>query len=187
MRRQTVIRARYNKKRKLRKKPLGSCVIYDHTHMIERINTVKLCGTGFESHPNGVDLQCEKECSRNRNHTEEIYQERWNLNTSWRSTKLCLLNFPLILDHERLNRHFFLWWNSLFTVTNGDRDMTSTGKTLTRLGNITMRGSAERIYTTTYYIPSSPTEVRVYTPILPQGMTQRSRDSTWRSHDPRII
>ena len=27
---------------------------------------------------------------------------------------------------------------------------------------------AERIYTTTYYIPSSPTEVRAYTPILPR-------------------
>ena len=26
----------------------------------------------------------------------------------------------------------------------------------------------ERIYTTTYYIPSSPTEVRAYTPILPR-------------------
>ena len=31
-----------------------------------------------------------------------------------------------------------------------------------------MRGSAERIYTTTYYIPSSPTEMRAYTPILPR-------------------
>jgi hypothetical protein len=51
----------------------------------------------------------------------------------------------------------------------GDRGMPSTRKTLPRLGNITMRGSVERIYTTTYYIPSSPTEVRAYTPILPKG------------------
>ena len=29
---------------------------------------------------------------------------------------------------------------------------------------------AERIYTTTYYIPSSPTEVRTYTTILPRGI-----------------
>jgi hypothetical protein len=29
---------------------------------------------------------------------------------------------------------------------------------------------AERIYTTTYYIPSSPTEVRAYTPVLSDHM-----------------
>jgi hypothetical protein len=36
-----------------------------------------------------------------------------------------------------------------------------------------MRGSAERIYTTTYYIPSSPTEVRAYTSVLPRGIILR--------------
>jgi hypothetical protein len=43
-----------------------------------------------------------------------------------------------------------------------------------------MRGSAERIYTTTYYIPSSPIEVRTYYPRV---------FDTQRNHDliPRII
>jgi hypothetical protein len=38
----------------------------------------------------------------------------------------------------------------------GDRSMSSTYTNIVK-----------RMYTTTYYIPSSPTEVRAYTPILP--------------------
>jgi hypothetical protein len=53
---QAAARAAYNKKRKLRKKPLGSCVSCDRMRMIEGTNTVKLCAKGFESHPTGIDL-----------------------------------------------------------------------------------------------------------------------------------
>ena len=112
-------------------------------------------------------------------------------NASWRSTEPCLLNFPLIFRSWKTKSallysstyHFFYYWATCSLMVTGACPLLR--RTLPRLGNITMRGSAERIYTTTYYIPSSPIEVRAYYPRV--FTTQRNHDLIPRSHDPRII
>ena len=72
------------------------------------------------------------------------------------------------LIHERLNRHYSTQAHIIFfyiySYLQWQGHALHLDCTLSRLGNITMRGSTERIYTTTYYIPSSPIEVRAYYP-----------------------
>ena len=110
-------------------------------------------------------------CIQDGHAKKKVREQTRVLNASWISTKLCLLNFPLIFNSWKTKSavfysstyNFFLLF-FLCSYLQWQGHALHLDCTLSRLGNITMRGSAERIYTTTYYIPSSPIEVRAYYP-----------------------
>jgi len=92
-----------------------------------------------------------------------------------------LSKYPNIIGHECLSTHQLLSWRCvpmllLYTISYhiecfaSNSPATNEGVSCVSLPSGVdgvYSFCAERIYTTTYYIPSSPTEVRAYTPILP--------------------